>query len=70
MSNHRNHRRGEHRRTEHGPRYESQNPGEGSNSTHVARGRKRWKRLKQRMARRLGKLLLLDSAITNHEDHP
>jgi hypothetical protein len=37
MSNHTNHRRGEEKRTEHGPSYENHNPGKGCNSTHVAR---------------------------------
>lgn len=54
MSNHPNHRREEERRTEHGPRYERLNPGKGCNSTHVARGRKKWKRRKRRSERREG----------------
>ena len=54
MSNHVNRRRDEERRTEHGPRYESHNPGEGSNSTHVARSRRKWKRLGARSERRAG----------------
>ena len=52
MSNHRNYRRGENRRTENGPRWESMNPGAGCNSTHVARARKAWKRLNNRRERR------------------
>jgi hypothetical protein len=55
MSNRINHRRGEQRRTEHGPRWESQNPGKGCNATHVARARRAWKRIKARAARRAGK---------------
>lgn len=54
MSNHDNHRRGDVRRSEHGPRYESHDPGKGCNSTHVARGRRAWKRITQRKARRTG----------------
>jgi hypothetical protein len=54
MSNRRSHRRGEHRRTEHGPRYENANPGAGCNSTHVARSRRKWKRIKNRSIRRTG----------------
>lgn len=52
MSNHPNARRGEARRTEHGPRWENRNPGKGSNSTHVARARRKWKRIEARRARR------------------
>lgn len=52
MSNHDNPRRGDKKRTEHGPRYESTNPGKGCNSTHVAKGRKKWKTLLTRRKRR------------------
>lgn len=45
MSNHDNHRREERKRTETGPRYENPNPGAGCNATHVARGRRKWKRI-------------------------
>lgn len=58
MSNKKNHRRGEDRRTETGPRYENPNPGAGCNATHVARGRARWKRRLRRDARRAGAALL------------
>ncbi len=54
MSNHKNHRRLEEHRTEHGPRFESKNPGAGSNSTHVARSRRKWKRRAVRSERRTG----------------
>ena len=54
MSNHDNHRRGEKKRTETGPSYESANPGAGCNSTHVARSRKKWKRRQARAKRRTG----------------
>ena len=54
MSNHTNHRRGEKARTEHGPAWESHNPGKGCNSTHVARSRRKWKRVKNRSIRRTG----------------
>lgn len=52
MSNKPNPRRGEKRRTETGPRWESANPGKGSNSTHVARARRRRKRERARRERR------------------
>jgi hypothetical protein len=45
MSNHDNHRRCEGKRTETGPRYENPDPGAGCNATHVARGRRKWKRI-------------------------
>lgn len=54
MSNHDNYRRGEAKRTEHGPRYENPNPGKGSNATHVARSRQKWKRREARCQRRTG----------------
>ncbi|MHC4864637.1 MAG: hypothetical protein ACYTEX_11160 [Planctomycetota bacterium] len=56
MSNRPNHRRGELRRTENGPRWENHNPSKGSNSTHVARARRWWKKLKNRTIRRTGKV--------------
>jgi hypothetical protein len=40
------------KRTEHGPHYESHNPGKGCNSTHVARARRKWKRRANRSERR------------------
>ena len=52
MSNHTNHRRGDRQRTETGPRYENPNPGAGCNATHVARGRRKWKRITARQERR------------------
>jgi hypothetical protein len=61
MSNRPNHRRNELRRTENGPRWESHNPGKGCNSTHVARSRKGWKQIKERITRRLRKRLLKES---------
>jgi hypothetical protein len=54
MSNHDNHRRGDAKRTEHGPTWESKNPGKGCNSTHVARSRTKWKRREARCVRRTG----------------
>jgi len=54
MSNRTNHRRGNKRRTEHGPRWENPDPGAGCNSTHVARARKKWKRRANRSERRQG----------------
>ena len=50
MSNHDNHRRGERKRSEHGPRWEYG----GSDNTHVARARKKWKRIRLRTLRRTG----------------
>jgi hypothetical protein len=52
VANRRNHRRGEARRTETGPRHENPNPGAGCNSTHVARSRAKWKRRRARAERR------------------
>ena len=52
MSNKKNHARKGAKRTENGPRWESANPGAGCNSTHVARGRRAWKRIEARKARR------------------
>lgn len=56
MSNHRNHKRNEQAHTENGPRWESANPGKGCNSTHVARARCAWKKIKNRTLRRTGKV--------------
>lgn len=47
-----NHRRGEARRTEHGPTFENPDPGAGCNSTHVAKSRMKWKRRRARAERR------------------
>ena len=52
MSNHDNPRRGDKKRTETGPRWESHNPGKGCNSTHVARARKGWKKILRRKKKR------------------
>ena len=53
MSNRKNYRRGEERRTEHGPRYEGDgDPGAGCNSTHVARARRAWRNRHRRSERR------------------
>lgn len=52
MSNHDNHRRGDIRRSEHGPRYENGDPGKGANSPNVARARASWKKLNTRRDRR------------------
>ena len=54
MSSHPNHRRGEPRRQDNGPSYESHTPAAGCNSTHVARSRKKWKRRAARSERRNG----------------
>ena len=50
MSNHDNGRRGEKKRTEHGPRFE----GGGSDNSAVARSRKKWRRIGNRQYRRTG----------------
>lgn len=50
-----NHRRGHDRVKERGPRYENGNPAAGCNSTHVAKGRKKWKTIGRREKRREGK---------------
>ena len=55
MSNRTNHRRSGAKRTEHGPPWEDPNPGTGSNATHVARARRKWKRVANRSERRTGK---------------
>ena len=57
MSNHKNHRRGEDARTEHGPTWENPDPGAGCNATHVARGRRDWRTLGRRAERRTGRLV-------------
>lgn len=58
MSNRPNHRRGEGRRTEHGPRWEQSDPGAGCNSTHVARSRRKWQDRARRRNRRTAKVEL------------
>ncbi len=55
MSNHDNPRRGDAKRTENGPRWESRNPGAGCNSTHVAKSRASWKKVVTRSVRRTTK---------------
>lgn len=50
MSNHDNNRRGEKKRTEHGPKWENG----GSDNSAVARSRKKWKRIGARQFRRTG----------------
>jgi hypothetical protein len=55
MSNRTNPRRKGAKRTEHGPRWEDADPGAGSNATHVARARRKWKRVANRTERRTGK---------------
>ena len=52
MSSGPNHRRGEKRQQDNGPTYENRTPSGGCNSTHVARGRSKWKRLNNRTERR------------------
>lgn len=47
-----NHRRGETRHQDNGPRWESHTPNAGANSSSVARARKSWKRIRARAERR------------------
>jgi hypothetical protein len=54
MSNHKNHRRGHAAIQDHGPAYESHTPAAGCNSTHVARARTWWKKLRNQSLRRNG----------------
>lgn len=54
MSQRINHRRGGKRHQDNGPVWESNTPGGGCNSTHVARCRKAWKRIGARSERRNG----------------
>lgn len=54
MSGAANHRRGEARRQDNGPTWESHTPAAGCNSTHVARSRAKWKRRAARAERRTG----------------
>lgn len=49
-----NHRRGEKRHQDNGPTYETGTPNGGCDSTHVARARKKWKRIANRTERRTG----------------
>jgi len=52
MSSGPNHHRGHGRIQGNGPRYENPNPEAGCNSTHVARGRKKYRTLRRRRDRR------------------
>lgn len=74
MSNHNNPRRDEQRRSEHGPRWESKDPGKGCNSTHVARSRRKWKRRTRRAARRKQNTIVpMSEVMSSSEDilkHP
>jgi hypothetical protein len=54
MSQRINHRREGKRYQDNGPRYENGNPMAGCNSTHVARGRSRWRKIGRRKERRNG----------------
>lgn len=56
MSSGPNHRRGERRRQDNGPTWEGQPPCSGCNSTHVARARSKWKKVKNRSFRRNGRV--------------
>ncbi len=68
MSQRPNHRRGEGRHQDNGPRWENQNPMAGCNSTHVARARRAWRNLKRRLFRRKVKQEKLD--LTYDLDEP
>ena len=65
MSNRNNPRRGDSKRTEHGPRWESKDPGKGCNSTHVARGRARYRRALRRAERHAHKADLFHIITAN-----
>ena len=54
MSQKPNYRREEERHQDNGPIWEGGPPNSGSNSTHVARSRKKWKRYRARAERRVG----------------
>jgi len=54
MSQKINHRRGEDRHQDNGPRWENGDPMAGCNSTHVARARRSWRTLGRRLERRTG----------------
>jgi hypothetical protein len=56
MTNRNNPKRGDKKRTEHGPRWENPDPGKGCNSTHVAKGRRKYKARIRRDERRAGKV--------------
>lgn len=68
MSNRNNPRRGDKRRTEHGPRWEHPDPGKGCNSTHVARARRKYRDARRRRERRIVKQRLI-SSHTHEADH-
>lgn len=68
MSNKTNYRREEERRSEHGPRYEDKDPGKGCNSTHVAKGRKKYKRRIRRADRRKGRPEIWISRVSNGDE--
>jgi hypothetical protein len=55
MSQRINHRRGEDRHQDNGPRWENGNPMAGCNSTHVAKARSSWRTLGRRLERRTGR---------------
>ena len=55
-----NHSRGHDRILDNGPRWESKDPSAGCNSTHVARARRKWKRLHERNSRRSERHSLMD----------
>lgn len=54
MTQHKNHRRDGRSHQDNGPTWEGGPPNSGCNSTHVARARKGWKRIKSRSERRTG----------------
>lgn len=66
MSKGPNHRRGEERRQDNGPTWESSTPAAGCNSTHVARARRAWKVLGRRAERRTGER----TSSVRHAGHP
>jgi len=66
MSNHDNNRRGETKRTEHGPKFEHG----GSDNSAVARARKKYKKRAARQLRRTGKTRGFMSMTGGKGSHP
>lgn len=56
MTQRKNPRREGVRRQDNGPTWEGGPPNSGSNSTHVAKSRRKWKRRRSRVLRRTGKV--------------
>lgn len=69
MSSGPNHRRSHGRITDNGPTWEGGPPCSGCNSTHVARSRSKWKKLRHKHRRRVDKHLLkqIDADQASHK---